>query len=112
MGAAVSCDCEGNATNLALVELRRRLEGQTKVVQPDPRIDPKVHVTFLEVMDETKRSGDVQLFDFPVKQPRKKEGTLKRDTSFFVKLREGERERERGCSTEKMVGALIETDAR
>ncbi|CAE7650782.1 unnamed protein product [Symbiodinium sp. KB8] len=53
MGNACSCDsCETDATVFALSELKRRLEGQTKVVQPDPRIDPKVHVTFLAVDKE------------------------------------------------------------
>mmetsp|Transcript_21015 Transcript_21015/g.39494 ORF Transcript_21015/g.39494 Transcript_21015/m.39494 type:complete len:218 (+) Transcript_21015:31-684(+) len=55
MGNAIcDCACETEATDLALAELKRRLEGQTKVVQPDPRIDPKVHVTFLAV---DKRDG-------------------------------------------------------
>ncbi|CAE7364238.1 unnamed protein product [Symbiodinium natans] len=52
MGGACSCSCETDATYYALAELKNRLEGQTKVVQPDPRIDPKVHVTFLSVEKE------------------------------------------------------------
>lgn len=58
MGSVLCCECEANATDFALLELRRRLEGQTKVVQPDPRIDPKIHVTFLEV--NKKDGGSVR----------------------------------------------------
>jgi len=58
MGNVLCCECEANATDFALAELKRRLEGQTKVVQPDPRIDPKVHVTFLEV--NKKDGGSVR----------------------------------------------------
>eukprot|EP00439_Symbiodinium_sp_Y106_P027551 s2198_g3.t1 len=64
MGNTCSCDsCETDATEFALSELKRRLEGQTKVVQPDPRIDPKVHVTFLAV---DKENGGAVSFS-PVK---------------------------------------------
>jgi len=48
MGAVFGC-CEADATQYGLDELKKRLEGQTKMVQPDPRIDPEVYVTFLEI---------------------------------------------------------------
>eukprot|EP00931_Biecheleriopsis_adriatica_P051888 TRINITY_DN30136_c0_g1_i1.p1 TRINITY_DN30136_c0_g1~~TRINITY_DN30136_c0_g1_i1.p1 ORF type:complete len:215 (-),score=59.06 TRINITY_DN30136_c0_g1_i1:52-696(-) len=43
------CCCEADATTFALDELKKRLVGETKKVQPDPRIDPEVFVTFLDI---------------------------------------------------------------
>mmetsp|Transcript_6261 Transcript_6261/g.10477 ORF Transcript_6261/g.10477 Transcript_6261/m.10477 type:complete len:225 (-) Transcript_6261:3-677(-) len=43
------CGCETDATLLGINALKSALEGQTKMVQPDPRIDPEVYVTFLEI---------------------------------------------------------------
>jgi len=48
MGAVFGC-CEADATQYGLDLLKNMLEGQTKMVQPDPRIDPEVYVTFLEI---------------------------------------------------------------
>mmetsp|Transcript_114850 Transcript_114850/g.324591 ORF Transcript_114850/g.324591 Transcript_114850/m.324591 type:complete len:222 (+) Transcript_114850:87-752(+) len=50
MGSTFACcACEADATTYGIDELKRRLEGQTKVIQPIKEIDPEVHVTFLEV---------------------------------------------------------------
>jgi len=41
--------CETATTQYGLEKLKQGLEGKTKMVQPDPRIDPEVYVTFLEI---------------------------------------------------------------
>jgi hypothetical protein len=57
MGALLAC-CEADATQFGLDALKKQLEGQTKMVQPDPRIDPEVYVTFLEI--GTKDGGSIR----------------------------------------------------
>jgi len=49
MGAVLGC-CETDATQMGMNVFKQQLEGQTKKVQPDPRIDPEVYVTFVEVL--------------------------------------------------------------
>eukprot|EP00933_Yihiella_yeosuensis_P038573 TRINITY_DN32501_c0_g1_i1.p1 TRINITY_DN32501_c0_g1~~TRINITY_DN32501_c0_g1_i1.p1 ORF type:complete len:225 (+),score=51.41 TRINITY_DN32501_c0_g1_i1:48-722(+) len=58
MGTICS-NCEADVSEVGLGELKKRFEGQTRRVQPNPAIDPEVFVTFLEI---SKKDGGSMTF--------------------------------------------------